>query len=82
MWSDLVFEFSLVSLFKEKDTVYRTQLEGMEDEPSQWTRENKKEYPFLPDGQYRFKVWGKDYAGNISGPIEISFNIKPPPWRT
>src|SRR5262249_44550770 len=28
------------------------------------------------------RVWGKDYAGNISGPIEIAFSIKPPPWRS
>src|SRR5262249_19927827 len=34
------------------------------------------------EGSYTFQVWAKDYAGNTTGPKEISFRILPAPWRT
>ena len=33
-------------------------------------------------GRFTFKVWGRDYAGNVSGPESLSFSIRPAPWRT
>jgi serine/threonine protein kinase/ligand-binding sensor domain-containing protein len=80
--NSLSFAYALLSYFRESDTRYRTELIGLDREPSDWTANTYKEYPTLPEGSYTFKVWGKDYAGNISGPVKISFEIRPALWRT
>ncbi len=78
----LVFEYSLLSYAHEEGTRYRTQLVGFEKEPSAWTSDAKKDYSALPAGDYVFKVWGRDYAGNLADPATIAFTIKPAWWRT
>lgn len=80
--NNLVFEYSLLSFIREQDTVYQVQLLGFDKKPSQWTRHNRKEYTNLPNGNYIFKVWAKDYQGNISSPIEKVFKIRPAPWKS
>jgi signal transduction histidine kinase/CheY-like chemotaxis protein/ligand-binding sensor domain-containing protein len=76
----LLFEYALLSYFHEEDTLYRTQLVGLDPHPSAWTHDFKKEYTSLPHGDYVFRVWGMDGAGNVSGPVDIPFRIRPSPW--
>jgi diguanylate cyclase (GGDEF)-like protein len=76
------FEYALLSYFGEADTRFRTQLVGLDAEPSAWAEDAKKEYPTLPDGRYTFRVWGRDSAGNTSGPVEIPFTVDAAPWAT
>ncbi len=78
----LVFQFSLLSFFREADTLYRTELEGLDASPSEWTHDDKKEYTSLPHGEYRFKVWGMDSSGVVTGPVVVPFSVKPALWRT
>jgi len=78
----LVFEFALLSYKRESGTRFRTQMVGLENNPSEWTSDYKREFSYLPDGDYVLKVWGRDYAGNISGPLEVAFEVRPAPWRT
>jgi len=78
--NNLSFEFALLSFFKESNTLYQTQLEPYESNPSGWTNIYTKGYTNLSPGKYKFLVWGKDYAGNISGPAEFYFLIQPPFW--
>ncbi|MDR3668120.1 MAG: two-component regulator propeller domain-containing protein [Ignavibacteriaceae bacterium] len=78
--NNLTFEYALLSFFKESNSLFQTQLEPYESNSSGWTNFHLKGYTNLPDGKYVFRVWGKDYAGNISGPIEFSFIISPPFW--
>jgi len=78
----LMFEYALLSFAHEERTRYRTQLVGLETEPSAWTGDSKKDFAALPSGDYTFKVWGRDYRGNVTGPASISFAIKPAFWRT
>jgi signal transduction histidine kinase/CheY-like chemotaxis protein/ligand-binding sensor domain-containing protein len=80
--NDVSFEFALLSYFKESQTQFRSQLVGWEDAPSEWTRDAKKGYTNLPPGDYTFQVWGRDYAGNVSGPTAVGFTIRPAPWQT
>jgi signal transduction histidine kinase/ligand-binding sensor domain-containing protein/DNA-binding response OmpR family regulator len=80
--NDVTFEFDLLSFFREPDTRYRTQLVGFDPRPSSWSPEWKRTYTNLPAGRYTFKVWGRDYAGNVTGPEELPFSVKPAPWRT
>ena len=78
----IVFDYVLLSYFKENQTRFRTQLIGLDDQPTPWTSENRKEYQTLKGGAYAFKVWGRDFAGNISGPIEFRFEVKTAPWES
>jgi diguanylate cyclase (GGDEF)-like protein len=78
----LLFDYALLSFFRERDTRYRTQLVGLDDAPSEWTGDAKREYPTLPDGGYVFRLWGRDYAGNVTGPVELAFAVRPAPWRS
>lgn len=78
----IVFSFALLSYFREGDTRYRTQLAGLEDAPTPWTPAAEREYVALPGGTYVFRVWGRDYAGNVTGPEEFPFTVRPAPWRT
>lgn len=80
--NNITFEFALLSYSHEQGTHYRSQLVGLEDHPTPWVRENKRHFTKLPAGNYVFKVWGKDYAGNISSASDITFTVKPAFWRT
>jgi diguanylate cyclase (GGDEF)-like protein len=78
----LVFEYALLSYFREAETEYRTHLVGLEARPSEWGREVRREYRALPPAAYTFRVWGRDYAGNIAGPEELVVGVSPAPWQT
>lgn len=78
----LMFEYALLSFAHEEGTRYRTQLVGLEKEPSVWTIDSKKDFTALPPGDYVFKVWAKDYTGVVTEPAIISFTVKPAWWRT
>ena len=78
----IVFRYALLSFFHEDETRYRTQLAGFDERPSAWTTDVKREYRTLGRGHYTFRVWGRDYSGNVTGPVEHSFTVRPAPWQT
>jgi serine phosphatase RsbU (regulator of sigma subunit) len=80
--NNLRFEYALLNFFREGATAYRFQLMGFDPEPSDWTGESNKEYTNLGEGNYVFRVWARDYAGNVSGPTAVNFRILAAPWRT
>ncbi len=80
--NDLVIEYALISFYREKDTRFRTELVGLDKGPRAWSADAKRECSNLPAGDYTLRVWGRDYAGNVSGPAELVFRITPAPWRT
>ncbi len=76
------FEYALLSYFRQGDTRYRTQLVGLESEPSEWTADTKREFRNLAPGTYRFVITGRDSAGNETVLTAPPFTINPAPWRT
>ena len=76
------FQYVLLSFFGEPLTRYRTELAGFDDNPSAWSAASSREVGGLEPGNYVFRVWGRDASGNISGPEELSFVIRPAPWQT
>jgi len=79
---EVVFEYALLSYFREPDTRYRVQLVGWQDRPSGWISDPVQRFSNLAAGSYRFRVWGRDAAGVVSGPVEVPFVIPVSPWRT
>ncbi len=80
--ANVLFEWALLSYTHEGETRYRTQLVGFDPEPSAWSRDWKREYTNLPARRYVFRAWGVDHAGNLSGPVELRFSVRPAPWAT
>ena len=78
----IIFNYTLMSFFKESQTEFRTQLIGLDEQPSPWTQDNRKEYQTLDNGAYTFRLWGRDFAGNVSGPVDFNFEVEPAPWNT
>jgi signal transduction histidine kinase/CheY-like chemotaxis protein/HPt (histidine-containing phosphotransfer) domain-containing protein/sugar lactone lactonase YvrE len=79
---EVAFEYVLLSYFRETDTRYRVQLVGWQDTPSDWISDPVQRYSHLTAGSYRFRVWGRNALGVVSGPVEVSFVIPLSPWRT
>ncbi len=80
--STLQFELTLVSFVHEAETRYRTQLVGLEAAPTDWTPDFTRRYTTLPAGSYTFRAWGRDYAGNVTGPVEVVIRVRAAPWAT
>jgi len=78
--NSLEVELALLSFRREHANRFRTQLVGLDREPSAWSPEAREVYTRLPPGRYLFRAWGKDVDGAISGPLERSFTIRRPPW--
>jgi diguanylate cyclase (GGDEF)-like protein len=78
--NNLDFEYALLSYHREQATLYRTQLAGLESQPSAWSAGSRAVYNRLPRGDYAFRVWGRDGEGTVSGPVEVRFRIRPAPW--
>lgn len=78
----LEFQYALLSYRREHGIRFRTRLIGLEPEPTAWTREARTVYNKLPQGSYTFKVEAMDADGVEAKPIEVSFRIRPAPWRT
>jgi signal transduction histidine kinase/CheY-like chemotaxis protein/ligand-binding sensor domain-containing protein/HPt (histidine-containing phosphotransfer) domain-containing protein len=77
-----IFEYALLSFNHEQEIRYQTQLVGIEKLPSVWTADHKRDFSSLPPGTYEFKVWGKDFAGNVTEPATYVFTINPAFWQT
>lgn len=77
----LTLELALLS-YAGEGVQYRTQLEGLEAAPGAWTSEGILNLNHVPPGRYVFRAWGRDHNGVESGPIEWTFHVLPPPWRT
>jgi diguanylate cyclase (GGDEF)-like protein len=79
---NLSFEYALLAYGGEARIRYRHQLVGFDPAPSGWTPNAAKEYTNLGAGEYVFQAWGRDARGNLSGPVALSFRIRPAPWAT
>ncbi len=74
-------DFGLLSWQRENESRFRTQLVGYEALPGPWVAQNFRSYGALPPGSYVLRIEGRDYAGNVSGPIELSLEMVPTWWQ-
>ncbi|MBK8724571.1 MAG: protein kinase [Holophagaceae bacterium] len=76
------FSFLLPTFHREEDVAFRTQLVGAEAAPTPWSADAHRDYPALEAGSYGFRLWARDAAGQVTGPVSVAFSIRPAPWRS
>lgn len=74
-------QFSVLSWYREDESRLRTQLVGFDDTPGDWSARTSRSFNGLPPGSYRLHVEGRDYAGNISAPIDLPIVVDTPWWQ-
>jgi len=78
----LRFEFSATSFEAESENQFQTYLEGFDKSWSSWTRETKKDYTNLSEGEYRFHVRARNIYEQESRAAIYVFTLLPPWYRT
>jgi len=79
----LSFSYNALQFKNKESTVYTYILEGIDRDWSAITSETRSEnYRDLPPGDYTFKVASKGFNNIWSSPVELSFSILPPWWKT
>ncbi len=78
----LRFQYAAATFYDEKGTVYRTRLDGLDAEWSDWTKETRRDYTNLGFGDYRFRLQARDVSGKETPETAYAFVIQPPPYRT
>ena len=73
--NSLVFHFSATSFCNKNKNEYRYLLEGYDKDWSPWTQESKKEYTNLPEGDYHFRVQGKNTYGTLGSAAGYRFRV-------
>jgi len=79
---DVRVDFALLAWRREGESRFRTRIVGYEDEPGAWTAQNFRVFSALPPGKYVLHVEARDYAGNISAPLDVPFSVMARWWQT
>jgi diguanylate cyclase (GGDEF)-like protein len=74
-------QFALLSWDREDESRFRTQLLGFDDAPDEWNTHVARSFNALPPGSYRLYVEARDYAGNISAPINLPVIVEAQWWQ-
>ena len=75
-------EFALLTGERESESLFRTQIIGLEDNPGPWLQSNQRSFSSLPSGDYVLKIEAQDFAGTKAKPLEIRISIPTPWWRS
>lgn len=78
----LRISISAPSYIKEGSVMFQYYITGLTRRWSEWTGDPVLELPYLPAGDYTISIRAKDILGNISEPLNLPFQIKPPFWQT
>ncbi len=74
--------FALLSWKRGIASRFRTTLVGLDKRPGPWTAESSRSFTGLPPGDYDLRIEARDYAGNLSHPIEIPIHVAAQWWQT
>ena len=80
--NNITFSFAAPFYENSESIVFSYKLEGLENEWSDWTAENIKEYSNLPTGKYDFLVKAKDAREKETSVESFHFEIAPPWYKT
>ncbi len=77
----IMFQFASTFFEYEDELEYRYMLKGFDAGWSNWTHKTEKEYTFLPEGKYTFKVEARNIYGEPSETGAYSFEVLPPWYK-
>ena len=80
--NNIKFEYAAIFFEENEQLEYQYQLKGFDEEFSNWSLENKKEYGNLPEGKYCFQVRSKNIYGHQSEVASYYFTVQAPWYRT
>ncbi len=75
------FRYALLAFNGSASIRYRTQLVGLDDQPTGWEAGGEREFSSLAAGTYRFQVWARDGRGQVAGPVAMTFQVLPEFWK-
>jgi ligand-binding sensor domain-containing protein/DNA-binding CsgD family transcriptional regulator len=76
-WKTIRFEFSSPLYGYQSNLEYSYRLIGFNEQWSEWTKRNDKEYTNLPAGKYSFEVKVRNNLGNESTAAIYTFTVLP-----
>ena len=76
--NSLLFKYTAPYYSAKGKVYYRYFLAGSDEDTSEWSVQNFKEYTNLPSGNYCFYVEAKDQFGNIVKPVSFKFKVLVP----
>lgn len=80
--NSFVFDYTAIHFESEGEIHYQYKLEPYEQEWSDWTPSNTKEYTNLHEGDYTFKLKARNIYNEEMEAIPYSFHINPPLYRS
>jgi len=78
LWNNISFRFSSPDMENAGRIEYSYFLNNFDDDWSEWTTSNMKEYTNLHGGNYCFEVKARNIYNNLSTVDRFYFNVKPP----
>ena len=78
---ELRVEYSLLTGLRERESMYRTQMLGLEARPGAWTTQHDRTFSGLAPGDYRLRIQARDFAGIEATPIELAVTVPPLWWQ-
>jgi serine phosphatase RsbU (regulator of sigma subunit) len=81
-FNEVSFFFSSPYFLEEEKTLFQYKLEGFDEEWSEWSTDNYKNYTNLFEGKYTFKARAMNVYGEISEVGHFTFKIRPPWYRS
>ncbi|MFZ0391396.1 MAG: SpoIIE family protein phosphatase [Calditrichia bacterium] len=81
-YNNLRFEYALASFNRENKNQYQTFLEGFDKKWTDWSSESRRDFTNLPQGDYAFRVKGKNIYNRQGTEAAFRFKILPPWYRS
>ncbi len=81
-WNNISFRFNAPDMENTGHIEYSFRLDNFEDNWSDWTTTNLKEYTNLREGDYYFEVKAKNIYNNVSSVDRFCFIVEPPFTRS
>jgi signal transduction histidine kinase/ligand-binding sensor domain-containing protein len=77
----ITFDLALPTFYREDETRYRTQIQGLEPAPSAWSVRGSRDFLALPAGDFVLQLEARDCLGRVAQ-LRFPLRIRQAPWRS
>lgn len=79
--NSLTFEYAATFFEKPGTTKFQFIMDGIDKDWSEWTTDSRKDFHYLPEGRYRFRVRAQNVYGTLGQEAVFGFRVLPPWYR-